>query len=80
LGSKRELTRQALTGGAGTQLQVPDAGSVDTDLRMLARAVQVARCAPQGSDHHGAHRRRPVRAGSPGSCGGSGQDGLTRSA
>lgn len=42
LGSKRELTRQALTGAAGTQLQVPDAGSVDTDLRMLAWAVQVA--------------------------------------
>ena len=49
LGSKRELIRQALTGAAGTQLQVPDAGSVDTDLRMLAWAVQVARYAPQGA-------------------------------
>jgi hypothetical protein len=48
-GSKRELIRQALTGAAGTQLQVPDAGSVDTDLRMVARAVQVARSAPQGA-------------------------------
>jgi hypothetical protein len=39
------------------QLQVPDAGSVDTDLRMLAWAVQVARYAPQvGVDHHDAHR------------------------
>jgi tetracycline repressor-like protein len=34
---------------AGTQLQVPDAGSVDTDLRMLARAVQVDLSAPQGA-------------------------------
>jgi hypothetical protein len=49
LGSKPELNRQALTGAAGTQLQGPDAGSVDTDPRMPAWAVQVARYAPQGA-------------------------------
>lgn len=47
-GSKPELIRQVLTGVAGTQLQVPDAGSVDTGLRMLARAVQVVLSAPPG--------------------------------
>jgi hypothetical protein len=40
---------QALTGAAGTQLHVPGVGSVGTDLRMLAWAVQVARYAPQGA-------------------------------
>ena len=46
-GSKPELIRQAVTGAAGTQLRVPDAGSVDTDLRMLAPAVQVELSAPE---------------------------------
>jgi len=32
-GSKPELIGQTLTGAAGTQLQVPDAGTVDTDLQ-----------------------------------------------
>jgi hypothetical protein len=46
-GSKPGLIWQALTGAAGTQLQVPDVGSVDTGLRMLARAVQVMLSAQQ---------------------------------
>jgi AcrR family transcriptional regulator len=48
-GSKPELIRQALTGAASTQLQVPDTGSVDTDLRTLARAVQVVLSTPRGA-------------------------------
>jgi AcrR family transcriptional regulator len=48
-GSKPELVRQALAGAAGTHIQVPDTGSVDTDLRMLARAVQAVLSSARGA-------------------------------
>jgi AcrR family transcriptional regulator len=48
-GSKPELIRQALAGAAGTHIQVPDTGSVDADLRMLARTVQAVLSSAQGA-------------------------------
>jgi AcrR family transcriptional regulator len=48
-GSKPELIRQALAGAAGTRIQVPDTGSVDADLRMLARTVQAVLSSAQGA-------------------------------
>ncbi len=48
-GSKPELISQALAGAAGTQIQLPDSGSVDTDLRMLARAVQGVLSSAEGA-------------------------------
>jgi len=40
-GSKVEIIKQALVGAASQHIQVPDTGSVDSDLLLLARAVQV---------------------------------------
>ena len=48
-GSKVEIIKQALIGAAGTHIQVPDTGSVDGDLLLLARAVQVVLSPPQGA-------------------------------
>jgi AcrR family transcriptional regulator len=48
-GSKPELIRQALAGAAGTHIQIPDTGRVDTDAQALARAVQAILSAPQGA-------------------------------
>jgi AcrR family transcriptional regulator len=48
-GSKVEIIRQALIGAAGAHIQVPDTGSVDGDLLLLARAVQVVLSPPQGA-------------------------------
>jgi hypothetical protein len=39
-GSKEEIIRQALISAASSRIQVPDTGGVDTDLRLLARAVR----------------------------------------
>ena len=48
-GSKEEIIRQALVSAARSRIQVPDSGSVDTDLRMLARAVQAVLSVPEGA-------------------------------
>lgn len=48
-GSKAELIAQALIGAAGSRIPVPDTGSVDTDLRLLARAVQAVLSLPEGA-------------------------------
>ena len=48
-GSKAEIIRQALADRAGTDIQVPDTGSVDRDVLLLARAVQVVLSGPQTS-------------------------------
>lgn len=48
-GSKAELIAQALIGAAGSHIQVPDTGSVDIDLRLLARAVQAVLSLPEGA-------------------------------
>lgn len=48
-GSKEEIIRQALVSAARSRIQVPDTGSVDTDLRMLARAVQAVLSVPEGA-------------------------------
>jgi AcrR family transcriptional regulator len=48
-GSKVEIIRQALLGAAAAHIQVPDTGSVDSDLLLLARAVQVVLSPPQGA-------------------------------
>jgi AcrR family transcriptional regulator len=48
-GSKGEIIRQALLGAASAHIQVPDTGNVDTDLLLLARAVQAVLSAPQGA-------------------------------
>lgn len=45
-GSKAEIIRQALAGAATARIPVPDTGSVDEDLRALARAVQAILSAP----------------------------------
>lgn len=39
-GSKPELISQVLAGAANARIPVPDTGSVDTDVRLLARSVQ----------------------------------------
>jgi AcrR family transcriptional regulator len=46
-GSKAEIIKQALADRAGTHIRVPDTGSVDRDLLLLARAVQVVLSGPQ---------------------------------
>lgn len=48
-GSKEEIIRQALISAARSRIQVPDTGSVDTDLRTLARAVQTVLSAPESA-------------------------------
>jgi AcrR family transcriptional regulator len=48
-GSKAEIIRQALVGAASEHIHVPDTGSVDSDLLLLARAVQAVLPAPQGT-------------------------------
>lgn len=48
-GGKEEIIRQALIGAAGTHIQVPDTGSVDSDLLLLARAVQAVLSPPRGA-------------------------------
>jgi AcrR family transcriptional regulator len=48
-GSKAEIIRQALAGAANASITVPDTGSVDDDLRVLARAVQAVLSAPEGA-------------------------------
>jgi AcrR family transcriptional regulator len=48
-GSKVEIIRQALIGAAAAHIQVPDTGSVDSDLLLLARAVQIVLSPPQGA-------------------------------
>jgi AcrR family transcriptional regulator len=48
-GSKPELISQVLAGAAVSRIPVPDTGSVDEDLRALARAVQAILSAPQGA-------------------------------
>jgi AcrR family transcriptional regulator len=48
-GSKPELIRQVLARAAVSQIPVPDTGSVDEDLRELARAVQSVLSVPQGA-------------------------------
>jgi AcrR family transcriptional regulator len=48
-GSKPELIRQVLAGAAVSHIPVPDTGSVDEDLRGLARAVQSVLSVPQGA-------------------------------
>ena len=48
-GSKVEIIRQALIGAAGAHIRVPDTGSVDGDLLLLARAVQVVLSPAQGA-------------------------------
>jgi AcrR family transcriptional regulator len=48
-GSKAELIAEALIGAADSHIQVPDTGSVDVDLRLLARAVQAVLSLPEGA-------------------------------
>jgi AcrR family transcriptional regulator len=48
-GSKPELIRQVLAGAAVSHIPVPDTGSVDGDLRELARAVQAVLSVPHGA-------------------------------
>jgi AcrR family transcriptional regulator len=48
-GSKAELISRALIGTASSRIQVPDTGSVETDLRLLARAVQAVLSLPEGA-------------------------------
>ncbi len=48
-GSKVEVIRQAMASAAVAHIQVPDTGSVDGDLLLLARAVQVVLSPPQGA-------------------------------
>jgi AcrR family transcriptional regulator len=48
-GSQVEIIKQALASAAGARIPVPDTGSVDRDLLLLARAVQVVLSPPQGA-------------------------------
>jgi AcrR family transcriptional regulator len=48
-GSKPEIIRQALAGAAVAHIPVPDTGSVEEDLRTLARAVQAVLSDPGGA-------------------------------
>jgi len=48
-GNKVEVIRQAMASAAVAHIQVPDTGSVDSDLLLLARAVQALLSAPQGA-------------------------------
>ena len=47
-GSKVEIIRQALAGAASVHIQVPDTGSVDSDLLLLAQAVRGVLSGPRG--------------------------------
>jgi AcrR family transcriptional regulator len=48
-GGKAEIITQALAGAAVASIPVPDTGSVEDDLRALARAVQAVLSAPEGA-------------------------------
>ena len=48
-GSKVEVIRQAMASAAVAHIQVPDTGSVDSDVLLLARAVQAVLSVPQGA-------------------------------
>lgn len=48
-GSKTELIRQTLAGAASAGIPVPDTGSLEHDLRALARAVAEVLSAPGGA-------------------------------
>lgn len=48
-GSKVEVIRQAMASAAVAHIHVPDTGNVDSDLLLLARAVQAVFSAPQGA-------------------------------
>src|SRR5690349_804401 len=48
-GNKEELVRQALIASAGAELEVPDLGGVDADVRALSRAVQSVLSSPRGA-------------------------------
>ena len=48
-GSKVEVIRQAMASAAVAHIQVPDTGSVDSDVLLLARAVQGVLSVPQGA-------------------------------
>lgn len=48
-GTKAELISRALIGAASSRIQVPDSGNVETDLRLLARAVQAVLSLPEGA-------------------------------
>jgi AcrR family transcriptional regulator len=47
--TKAELIAQALIGVAGLHIQVPDTGTVEADVRELARSVQGVLSLPQGA-------------------------------
>jgi AcrR family transcriptional regulator len=47
--TKAELIAQVLIGAAGSQIQVPDTGSVASDVHELARAVRGILAVPQGA-------------------------------
>ena len=47
--TKADLVSQALAETAQAMIEVPDAGTVDADLRALARAVQAALASPRGA-------------------------------
>jgi AcrR family transcriptional regulator len=48
-GSKAELVSQALGAAAQSLIEVPDTGTVATDLRLLSRAVQATLASPRGA-------------------------------
>jgi AcrR family transcriptional regulator len=48
-GSKVEIIRQALIGAASAYIQIPDNGSVDSDLQALAQAVRGVLSGPRGA-------------------------------
>jgi AcrR family transcriptional regulator len=48
-GSKVEIIRQALAGAASVHIQVPDTGSVESDLLLLAQAVRGVLSGPRGA-------------------------------
>ena len=48
-GSKVEIIRQALAGAASTHIPVPDSGSVESDLVLLAQAVRGVLSGPRGA-------------------------------
>ena len=47
--TKADLVSQALAETAQAMIEVPDAGTVDADLRALARSVQAALASPRGA-------------------------------
>jgi AcrR family transcriptional regulator len=48
-GTKADLVSQALAAAAESLIEVPDAGRVDDDLRLLSRAVQATLASPRGA-------------------------------